>query len=371
MKIAEVKFHKVIVPMKPDTVHSPGVDDKLCAPDAYSGRALNFYEFPKWIIEVIADDGTVGLGEPRRGDIYWPLKKMADRIIGMSLEELTVGNLPLLPDPQTTYDAIYEAYEMAWLDLLGKHLGVPVWHLLGGKVIDRVPVDYWMGRATPEDTHRRAARAAAMGFHGVKMKCKLGDPIAERVAAVRAAAPDFMIMFDPNERFMNPAGTIEVSKSLEKYDRVAFESPVPQNRLDWYVMLRKKIPQPLALHMSSIDSVLQALRMDAADYYNLMGPLKYFATWATVTRAAGCPTWRSTGMDLGVYDMASVHCAAVAGCELPCDTIGNMFRECDLLKESIPFEDGYLVVPDKPGLGVELDMDAVDKYRVPIEEEQQ
>ena len=370
MKIAEVKFHKVIVPMKPDTVHSPGVDDKLCAPDAYSGRSLNFYEFPKWIIEVIADDGTVGLGEPRRGDLYPYLKKMADRIIGMSLEELTIGNLPLVADPEKTSDTIYEAYEMAWLDMLGKHLGVPVHHLLGGKAIDRVPVDYWMGRATPEDTGRRAANAAALGYHGVKMKCKLGDPIAERVAAVREAAPHFTIMFDPNERFMNPAGAIEVSRSLEKFDRVAFESPVPQHRLDWYVLLRKKIPQPLALHVSSLQTVLQALRMDAADYYNLMGPLKQFAMWATLTRMAGCPTWRSTGMDLGVYDMASVHCAAVAGCELPSDIIGHAFREHNLLTKPLPFKDGCIVVPDAPGLGVELDMEAIEKYRVPIEEEQ-
>ncbi len=73
-------------------------------------------------------------------------------------------------------------------------------------------------------------------------------------------------------------------------------------------------------------------------------------------------------MDLGVYDMASVHAAAAAGCELPCDVIGHMFREHNLLKETIPFEDGCVVVPDAPGLGVELDMEAVEKYRVPIEQ---
>ena len=75
MKIAEVKIHKVIVPMRPSTVHSPGVDDKLCAPDPFTGRSLNFDEFPKWIIELVADNGLIGLGEPRRGDLYQPLKQ--------------------------------------------------------------------------------------------------------------------------------------------------------------------------------------------------------------------------------------------------------------------------------------------------------
>ena len=367
MRIIDVRIHKLIVPMKPDTVHSAGVQDKLCAPDPVSGRSLNFWEFPKWIIELVADNGLVGLGEPRRGDLYGPLKQYAELMVGKSIVDLPIGNLPL--PHGTAYESyiIYEAYEMAWLDLLGKHLGVPVWHLLGGKLIDRIPVDYWMGRADPEDTALRTAKAVEMGFRGVKMKCKLGDPIAERVRAVREVAPHFSIVFDPNERFENPAGAVEVSRSLEEFDRVTFESPVPQDRLDWYVLLRKKIPQPIALHLTSIDQLLPALRADAADYYNLLGPLKEFTEWANLTRLAGCPTWRGTGMDLGVRDMSSVHCAAAAGCQLHCDIIGHMFREDDLIVEPIEMDRGEAVVPDAPGLGVELDTEAVEKYRVPIE----
>ena len=72
-------------------------------------------------------------------------------------------------------------------------------------------------------------------------------------------------------------------------------------------------------------------------------------------------------MDLGVRDMSSVHAAAVAGCELPCDIIGTLLREDDLIVNPIRFEDGSLLVPDAPGLGVELDRDALERYRVPVE----
>lgn len=68
-------------------------------------------------------------------------------------------------------------------------------------------------------------------------------------------------------------------------------------RLDWYVLLRKKIPQPIALHLTSLKHLLAALRVDAADYYNLLGPLKEFTDWARLTQMAGCPAWRGTGMD--------------------------------------------------------------------------
>ena len=367
MKIVDVRIHKLVVPMRPGAVHSEGVEDKLCAPDPVTGRSLNFWEFPKWIIELVADNGLVGLGEPRRGDLYGPLCEFADMMIGKSLPELPVGNLPLPHSDDYESYIIYEAFEMAWLDLLGRHLGVSVHHLLGGKRIDRVPIDFWMGRGTPEDTAQRAGMGVEMGFHGMKMKCKLSDPIAERVAAARSVAPHISIVLDPNQRFEDLDGALQVSRSLEGSDGVTFESPVPQDRLDWYVQLRSQIPQPIALHLTSITALVPALQQNAADYYNLLGPLKEFVDWATWTRKAGCPTWRGTGMDLGIRDMSSVHAAAAAGCELPSDIIGNILREDDLIVEPIAFEDGALVVPDAPGLGIELDGDALEKYRVPLE----
>jgi len=358
MKVVDVKIHKLIVPMKPDTVHSAGVSDKLCAPDPVTGRSLNFWEFPKWIIELIADNGVIGLGEPRRGDLGGPLREQADRLIGQ-----TVPFSLLHGDDYESY-IVYEAFEMAGLDLLGKHLGVPVWQLLGGKRIDRVSIDYWMGRCTPDETGERAKQAKALGFHGVKMKCALGDPIAERVRAVREVAPEFSVVLDPNERFNDLGGALQVAQSLDAFDRVMFESPVPQQRLDWYVALRKKFRQKIALHLTSLSQLLPAIRAEAADAYNLLGPLREFTAWATVAQTAGFPTWRGTGMDLGIRDMSSVHAAAAAGCQLPSDIIGHLFREDDLIVNPIEFQDGCLVPPDRPGLGIDLDRDALERYRV-------
>lgn len=69
MRIVDVRIHKVVVPMRPGVVNSQHIQDCLCAPDPVTGRSLSFWEFPKWIIEVEADNGLVGLGEPRRGDL--------------------------------------------------------------------------------------------------------------------------------------------------------------------------------------------------------------------------------------------------------------------------------------------------------------
>ncbi|MBI2504429.1 MAG: hypothetical protein HYW07_14490 [Candidatus Latescibacteria bacterium] len=56
--------------------------------------------------------------------------------------------------------------------------------------------------------------------------------------------------------------------------------------------------------------------------------------------------------------------AAAAGCTLPSDIIGHLLREDDLIAEPIPFSEGSLLVPDTPGLGVTLDREALEKYRV-------
>jgi len=62
--------------------------------------------------------------------------------------------------------------------------------------------------------------------------------------------------------------------------------------------------------------------------------------------------------------MSSVHAAAAAGCALPSDIIGHLLREDDLLVKPIGFAEGALIVPDTSGLGIELDRDALARYRV-------
>lgn len=365
MRVVDVALHKVVVPMRPETVNSPGIERPLTAADPVTGRLLlDFAQYPKWIIELVADNGLVGLGEPRRGDLQGPLSEYAARIRGKTLQELPVGNLPLPHGDAYESYIVYEAFEMAWLDLLGRHLGVPVHHLLGGAQMARVPVDYWMGVCTVADTAARARLGWDLGYRGIKMKLRPGDDYAARVRAVREVSDSWPIVVDFNESLTHPAEAVAFARSVEPYGAVVLESPLPQHRLDWYAGLRAKIAQPVALHLTCLRDLLAALRRDAADYYNLLGPLREFTEWARVAQAAGCPTWRGTGMDLGVRDMSSVHAAAAAGCRIPSDIIGHALREDDLIVEPIRFADGALVVPDAPGLGVELDRAALDHYRV-------
>ena len=100
---------------------------------------------------------------------------------------------PLKPNPESPedweidigpYPTGYEAFEMAVFDLVGKRLGVPVHALLGGACRDKVRADFWIGHQTPEHTGRSTKIAIERGFTGLKTKCRIQEPMVERIRAV-------------------------------------------------------------------------------------------------------------------------------------------------------------------------------------------
>jgi L-alanine-DL-glutamate epimerase-like enolase superfamily enzyme len=149
-----------------------------------------------------------------------------------------------------------------------------------------------------------------------------------------------------------------------------FEDPIPKKGLRddvlaQYRYLREKLPFPVALHLGDAKSVLKAVRADAADYLNLGGTMVDFLKCAAIAQAANIPVWHGSGNDLGIMEMSYLHAASVApNCVLASDFVGSWTRVDDLLVEGLTFENGFTPVPQSPGLGCELDMDALEKYRV-------
>jgi muconate cycloisomerase len=232
-----------------------------------------------------------------------------------------------------------------------------------------VLVDYWTARRTPADLARKSREGKERGFHGIKIKCALEDPNVERIGAVaEAVGKEFKITVDPNCRFYQPAHAIQLADALGEYRQcvAVFEDPVPKSNLDWYVLLRQKLQVPVALHLGNPVDVLNAVKREAVDFLNISpGSMAMFVKSCFIAEQAGVPVWHGSGVDLGIMDMSYVHaCAAAPAATLPSDVVGNFLREDDLLVEPIRFEDGHAVVPDKAGLGVELDEEAVRRYEV-------
>ena len=126
----------------------------------------------------------------------------------------------------------------------------------------------------------------------------------------------------------------------------------------------KKIPQPIALHLTSLKHLLAALRVDAADYYNLLGPLKEFTRLGKAYANGGMPGVARHGHGSGHPRHEQRSCGGgLPVANFPATLSATFSREDDLIVDPIRIEDGAAIVPARPGLGVELDREALERYR--------
>jgi len=367
VKITRVETMTVVVPLHEGSWHSPEFDNEGYT---YGGSfvRLHWPEFPIVLMRVHTDEGLIGLGEVPKGISAAAVEQYAEFFVGRELASFNMQELPL----ETMWFAnpsIYEAYEMALYDLLGKSLGVPVYQLFGGKYRDWVAVSRCSGRMSPEHAANIANEAVAQGYTVLKMKATYDDPVVERLQAIYDAVGDKLhILIDPNQRFKRPARLFEVVDELKAAGLntvQCYESPYDHGNLDWYVLARQKINTPIALHLGDPRAVIEAVKREAADWLNLGGPMTTFYKLAAVAEYAGIPAWHGSGVGLGVSEAAYTHISAACNAvTLTSDICGETLRVDDLINEPMDIKDGFVRVPEKPGLGVELDEDALDRYRV-------
>ena len=273
-----------------------------------------------------------------------------------------MGQDALALDPFAQPDAI----NCALLDIAGQAWGVPVHRLLGAQVRDRVPVSYWSCHMEPAETAAEAEIGARLGFTNHKLKARTWD-IVETVRLIKeATGPDYTVGVDPNTSFVQPSTAARLAGELEPFGTVAnFEDPVLKENLDWYRLLREKTWIPQALHLGAPAGVLAALKAEAVDYLNIGGTAMQARQCATLAEAANVPIWvQMGGLCLAVLAAYSVHLqVTLPSATLPCDEL-PFTRVADISAGSLVVEDGHFVVPEAPGLGIEVDLAVVEKYRV-------
>lgn len=374
MQITEIQWTAVRVPCRDKQVNGPdwGVDA--------------WELMPHFILQVRTSDGITGIGETYRGASEDQVRTIAGLLKGQDPLRLSLQDLPSGEDisaylvgwnsekyPARRHELnrprtpAYIGFETAIFDIVGKALGAPIHRLLGTAYRERVPVSYWFGRQPPEECRRHAAQARRQGFNGVKMKSTAEDPTAAQLAAMAEAVhPPFTVIVDANERCYRPAEALRVAHALEDLPLdIILEDPMPKTNLDWYRLLREKTRLPLALHLTSGQMLIDAIKKEACDYVNLQGGLSDFPKMAAVADAAGLPCWHGSGVDLGILEASYLHAASVArNCTLPADVFGLLVREDDLVAEPLRIRDGFAEVPQGPGLGVELDTDAMARYQI-------
>jgi L-alanine-DL-glutamate epimerase-like enolase superfamily enzyme len=376
MKISRIETIPIRVPIKPELAIK-------------SGRGGSHAVSPFLVVKLRTDDGLVGLGEvsctPRwSGEDqvtagHFIETYFAPLLVGESLRELrdierltTKFTFPVAGNLFTK-----AGVEMALWDLLGKLLDKPVYELLGGKVRDFVPTKWSVSGVEPQRAAEIARGAASRGFTAMKVKVGTdSDADVARVRAVRdVVGPQTNLGVDANGGWPSASIAATTIKRLREGANIAFaEQPVPPGDHDELAAVRRQIDIAVIADESlyTLADARALVRAKACDVFSIyigkaggIGPAKTIANFA-LNEDVACTI--GSNLELGIGSAAMLHLAS-AHCGImpdlyPCDIIGPLFYEDDILREPLSLDAGRATVHDRPGLGVDLDDEKIAEYRV-------
>jgi len=396
-------------------IHSIAIAD----PPLRSSYGLHAPYALRTILEIESTDGVVGISETHGGDtIARQFEELRPRIVGADPWTLTAALMPMvvpasLPgaDRSQTYrvpgenplDAstrLYSAIEIACLDLIGKTIGRPLCDLLGGRVRDEVPFSAYLfykhaggggegddarddeyGEGLDPATLARQARQMmdSYGFTSVKLKGGVLDPDVEvdtMRALYDALGPGVPLRIDPNaawsvERSVDVGLALAVQLAGEGY----LEDPAAG--LDGMAAVRRSlvaagVETPLASNVAvtSFADLPEAVKQDAVQIVlcdpHYWGGARQIQQLARTCQAFGLGLSMHSNSHLGVSLMAMAHAAAVSPhLTYACDThYPWQYAEDEVAAGGrIPITGGCVRIPDRPGLGVELDQDQLARGR--------
>ena len=337
------------------------------------------------ILKMFTDEGLVGYGEPMNYE--------HGRVVARAVEDMAaylVGKDPLNIEDhwQAMYRSSYSrsmpillgalsGIEMAMWDVFGKRVGMPVWKLLGGKVRDRIRVYTGIGGTTPEECAENACQKVAAGFRAVKMGASPGPVrfvdtpktiafMVSRVAAVRDAVGDGIDIAVDLHRRLSPAMAAILVKELEPLRPLFAEEPCHPENNEALFALSRSTTVPIATgerHLTRwgfrelIEREMCAILQPDIRHCGGMLELKKIAGMAEIHNMAIAP--HNAAGPVGVA--ASVHVMATVPNLLICE--GGHNRGEGLFHTPLAFRDGFIELPTAPGLGVDMDEDALEALR--------
>lgn len=333
------------------------------------------------VIQVRDSKGQEGWGEvspgPSPKHIHPPkLKEIVDTTLTPAVVGCEVGNFALLhkrmDEAIPGYLTAKAALEMACYDLLGKGLGVPAWQLVGGKLHEEVSIIGWVKSPTIEQTRQQARAFVDRGIDTLKVKVGYGPQKDEAIIrAVREEVGDKIVLRVDANSVYDRHEALESLKLLEPYGIFHYEDPVREDDLEGMAWLRKQISVPIMADgfCVSPEDLIRVIRMEAADIVKLSvlinGGIYKTAQMMQIACAAGLPATLGHSYSLTTNTLAELHAAASASNLLsPIESVGLLKSTDDVVREPLDLTQNKVRIPDRPGLGMDIDPVKLERYRV-------
>jgi galactonate dehydratase len=379
---------------EPNDSHNSGPDRERCDENGAPVKIARIETFTYWIewcnwlfVKITTDDGLHGWGE---GSLHGSIPA-----VDAAIHEL--GDSLIGKDPsgvERHWQSLYHAWrwrggpilttaigaiDIALWDLEGKRLGVPVYRLLGGPYRDRLPVyaSHWLnGVTTAEGAFDGAREAVSRGFRGFKWTAfdsqKLRENEAREIAhkaslmaaAREGAGQDTEIYVECAER-LSPRSAEIAARAFAPYRPGWFEEPIPFENPAAMIRLRQTLPVPIATGERLLTRW---------DYRELLHEGGCHVAQPDVMHCAGLTECRRIASLADMHyipvaphnpggpicNLASMHLAAAIPNFLVLEQMEDERPLRDALcTDPVRFEDGCFVLPDAPGLGTDLNLEAL------------
>lgn len=323
------------------------------------------------VLKILTADGSSGVGnvDPDPGyseqsfaDTLAAVRTLARHLIGCDSSNIVLA-LAIMDRTKTGCPDAKAALEMALCDVAAKRLGIPVYSLLGGKLRDELSLNGWIGILSPDEAAREAARWLARGFASAKIKVGSGvDQDRDRVKAVREAVGNKMTLrVDANEAY-DVGEAIRLGKALRPFDLFLFEQPVPRRDINGMARVRRAIDIPVMADETILgpETLIEVAKHEAADIVKVkvmkQGGMHRTAQMIRMAESLGLKCVIGHGFGLAIHTLAEIHVAASCGNIVEgCEFVGPLKMEQDVVKNPLVMEKGKVAVPDRPGLGADLD----------------
>jgi len=352
------------------------------------------------IVTLATDAGLVGIGEAHGpflssggsegmravGEI---LQRITPLVVGQdpfdleriwqdlfALTYTSVRGIPTLARDRRALVTAMSAIDIALWDLMGKATERPVYALLGGALRSRVPAYvtgfYYRDGERPDDLRREASLYMERGYRTIKVKVAGLTPEAdaERVGLIRkAVGPDVAIMLDANQGWDLPTA-IRAAHLCAPHDIFWLEDPMP-----WFderhALRRLKGEAGIPIAAGETEYTPFGLRTMVAE--GLVDYLIIDSTWA-----GGLTTWRKAAVMTELYQVPlaahhdpqiHVHAVAASPTGFILESFADPTRDplwFELFRERPQIVDGFMALPQAPGLGLELSPTTLEKYGVKL-----
>lgn len=345
-----------------------------------SGRQMHVKTADHVLVRVIADDGTTGFAEAMSypeifGESQTSITRaVADwilpRIKGMALTDLERiwEKLDIIQGNPSAKAAV----DIAIHDALARSLHIPLWRMLGG-YRDRIQLTWIIGQGTVEEMVREGEDALARGFRAYKIKIGL-DPAKDvrAVAALRRALGDDVLLYVDANQAYSYADAVRALPAMEAEGIAIIEDPMSNADIDGRRKLATRLRVPLLGDecVQTPNDLKREIDLGILRMINLKPPRSgYFQSRKIVHLAeqAGFACVMGTFLETDIGVLACAHFTAAHRAFTYPAELTYVFKMKDrILQEPLRVENGTLFLPDRPGMGAEVDEDKLARYRVPV-----